>query len=176
LGVVKNVATIKSVAVNVYGLNFPHTLSVLLVDHNGVERQYNMGSLNFEGWGELRWDNPAYIQNVRNRDLAVDPIYPDSMPFVRFAGFLIHRQANHRGGDFIAYFQDVRIIHDLAIDDTITPDIDHEGTWHIIETQDTNRRVLDMQNLGVLEFQRAMELDRQAPRDLQFGRRANEQE
>jgi hypothetical protein len=63
-------------AVNVKGLNFPHGLSVILKDHNGNEKLMFMGYLNFDGWRELRWDNPQYISDVRNRELRIDPLYP----------------------------------------------------------------------------------------------------
>jgi len=83
-GIVKNVGTIKSIAVNVYGLNFPFGLWTILQydDGDGDQRTLSlaMGNLKFDGWGELRWDNPAYITEVRNRDLRLFPLYPDSMP------------------------------------------------------------------------------------------------
>jgi len=37
-GVVKNVGTIRSVAINAYGLNFPHGLNVILLDSEGNEK------------------------------------------------------------------------------------------------------------------------------------------
>jgi hypothetical protein len=58
-GVVKNVGAIKAIAVHVYGLNFPHGLSTILIDNQGNQRKYFMGHLNFDGWGELIWQNPA---------------------------------------------------------------------------------------------------------------------
>ena len=48
-GVVKNVGTIKSVAVNAYGLNFPHGLSAVFIDSRGDEQVMFMGYLNFDG-------------------------------------------------------------------------------------------------------------------------------
>ncbi|MDR2494782.1 MAG: flagellar filament outer layer protein FlaA, partial [Spirochaetaceae bacterium] len=160
-GIVKNVGTIKSIAVNVYGLNFPHSLSVILIDAQGVEKTYFMGYLNFEGWGELRWDNPAYVENVRNRELKVDPIYPDNTPYVKFGGFIIQRQANHKGGDFVGYFKDVSLIYDLAVLPT-ERDIDDESEWHIIQTRDNERSKSELQRLGQYQMQRQLDLERQA--------------
>jgi len=54
LGVVHNVATVRAVAVNVFGMNFPHSLSVVLYDGAGNRRVLPMGNLNFDGWAELR--------------------------------------------------------------------------------------------------------------------------
>jgi hypothetical protein len=160
-GVIKNVGTIKSIAVNAYGLNFPHALSVILVDDKGNEKNYFMGYLNFEGWGELRWDNPAYVQNVRNRELRLYPIYPDSTPFVKFGGFLIQRSASSPGGDFISYFKDVKVIYDKAVLDT-ERDIEDESLWNIIQDRETARKTSELQRLGQQQVQRSLDKQRQA--------------
>jgi hypothetical protein len=160
-GLVKNVGIIKSIAANVYGLNFPHSLSVILIDDKGVETTHFMGYLNFEGWGELRWENPAYVQNVRNRELRVDPIYPESMPYVKFGGFLIQKAPEAKGGDFISYFKDVKLIYDQAVLPT-ERDIDDESLWNIIQNRDTARKTTNMQRIGQKEMQRQLDLQRQA--------------
>ncbi|MDR0511887.1 MAG: flagellar filament outer layer protein FlaA [Treponema sp.] len=146
-GVVKNVGTIRSVAVNVYGLNFPHALNVILIDSMGNEQTVFMGRLNFDGWGELVWNNPQYIFDVRHRDLRLFPLYPHSMPFVKFGGFRLDRDASHIGGDFIVYFKDVRIIYDLAVLDQ-ERDIDDEALWGIIRDREAERRMFEMQRFG----------------------------
>jgi hypothetical protein len=146
-GVVKNVGTIKSVAVNAYGLNFPHSLSTIFIDGTGAQKTMFMGYLNYDGWGELIWNNPAYVQEVRNRDLRLYPLYPDSTPFVKFAGFLIQRDAARQGGDFIGYFKDVKIIYDKAVLDT-DRDIDDERLWHIIYDRESARKVWEMERFG----------------------------
>jgi len=160
-GVVKNVGTIKSLAVNVYGLNFPHGLSVLLIDGSGNQRSMFMGFLNFDGWGELRWDNPSYIQEVRNRDLRLFPLYPESTPFIKFAGFEIRRDASHRGGDFITYFKDVKVIYDKAVLDT-DRDIDDESVWRIIQDRETARKVWEMERFGQNQVLRYLDAQKQA--------------
>jgi len=160
-GVVKNVGTIKSVAVDVYGLNFPHSLSTILIDNNGTEKTVFMGYLLFDGWGELIWNNPAYIQEVRNRDIRLYPLYPTSTPFVKFGGFLIQRDAAKEGGDFIAYFKDVRIIYDLAVLDT-EKDIDDEALWHIIQDRETARKTWEMERFGQTQVLRYLESQKQA--------------
>jgi len=161
LGVVTNVGIIRALAVNVYGMNFPHSLSVVLLDQDGNRRSVPMGNLQFDGWAELRWDNPAYVMEVRNRDLRITPIYPDSMPFVKFGGFEIRRDASHRGGDFITYFRDVKIIYDLAVLDT-DRDIDDEGVWGIIQQRETARRIWEMERFGQDQILRHLEAQRQA--------------
>jgi len=160
-GVVKNVGTIRSLAVNVYGLNFPHGLSTLVLDGQGNQRSMFMGYLNFDGWGELRWDNPSYIQEVRNRDLRLFPLYPDSTPFVKFNGFEIRRDAAHPGGDFITYFKDVKIIFDKAVLDT-DRDIDDERLWNIIRDRESARKTWEMERFGHNQILRYLETQRQA--------------
>jgi len=134
-GVIKNVGVLREVKVRVYGLNFPHGLSTILVDGMGNERTIFMGFLNFDGWGELIWRNPAYMQEVRNRDIRLVPLYPFNTPFIKFGGFLIQRDAANVGGDFVTYFKDVAIIYDLAVLDT-DRDINDEAIWNIIQTRE----------------------------------------
>jgi hypothetical protein len=160
-GVIKNVGTIKSVAVNVYGLNFPHGLSTIIIDHYGNEKTVFMGYLQFDGWGELIWNNPAYVHEVRNRDIRLYPLYPTSTPFVKFGGFLVQRDAAKEGGDFITYFKDVKIIYDLAVLDT-DKDIDDESLWHIIQDRETARKVWEMERFGQTQVLRYLESQKQA--------------
>jgi len=160
-GVVKNVGTIKSIAVNVYGLNFPHGLSTLVIDSTGTQKSMFMGYLNFDGWGELRWDNPAYIQEVRNRDIRVFPLYPTSTPFIKFAGFEVKRDGARIGGDFIAYFKDVKVIFDKAVLDT-ERDIEDEALWNIIKDRETARKVWEMERFGQNQVLRYLDTQKQA--------------
>jgi len=173
-GVVKNMGVLKSVAVNVYGLNFPHGLSTVLIDSEGNNKTVFMGYLNFDGWGELIWTNPAYIQEVRNRDIRLFPLYPASTPFVKFGGFLIQRDAIKAGGDFIGYFKDVRIIFDKAVLDT-DRDIDDEALWQIILTRETARKVWEMERFGHNQVLRYLEQQKQAT-ELPFGHPDREQQ
>ncbi|MDR2965266.1 MAG: flagellar filament outer layer protein FlaA [Treponema sp.] len=160
-GVIKNVGTIKSVAVRVYGLNFPHALSTILIDNQGNRKNVFMGYLEYDGWGELIWTNPQYIQEVRNRDVRLYPLYPTSTPFIKFGGFLVQRDAAKTGGDFITYFKDVRIIYDLAVLDT-DRDIDDEALWGIIQTRETARKNYEMTRFGQAQVLRYLEQQKQA--------------
>lgn len=161
LGVVKNVGVIKSVAVNVYGLNFPHGLSAILLDADGNENVVFMGYLKFDGWGELRWDNPQYVENVRNREIRLYPLYPKSTPFVKFGGFIIQRDAANEGGDFVAYFKDVKVIYDKAVIET-DRDIDDEGLWNIIQDRETARKNAEMSRFGQQQVLRYLESQKKA--------------
>jgi len=164
-GILKNVGTIKSVAVNVYGLNFPYGLRTLfqIDEGDGGQRILSlfMGNLQFDGWGELRWDNPAYVQEVRNRDLRLYPLYPDTMPFIKFYGFEIKRDASQVGGDFVTYFKDVKVIFDKAVLDS-DRDIDDESVWKIIDTRETARKLWQMERFGELQVLRFIDSRKQA--------------
>ena len=160
-GVIKNVGAIRELKVRVYGLNFPHSLTMILIDSNGIERNYFMGYLNFEEWNELIWRNPSYLTEVRNRDLRLMPLYPYSVPFVKFGGFLIQRDSARPGGDFVTYFKDVSMIYDLA---QLTPerDINDEFTWGIIQTREDARKTWEMERFGQNQVLRYLEQQRQA--------------
>ena len=160
-GVLKNVGTIRSIAVNVYGLNFPHGLNVIILDSQGNEHIWFMGYLNFDGWAQLTWNNPQYIFDVRNRDLRLFPLYPHSMPFIKFGGFRLDRCASHMGGDFIVYFRDVQVIFDRAVLD-LDRDIEHEELWGIINHRETARRIFEMERFGHHQILRYLEAQKQA--------------
>jgi hypothetical protein len=160
-GVIKNVGTIKSVSVRAYGLNYPHGLNVILIDGNGNEKVCFMGYLNYDGWGELTWNNPQYIMEVRNRDLRVYPLYPVNTPFVKFGGFRLDRDADKIGGDFVSYFKDVRVVYDQAVLET-DRDIEDEDLWRIIYTRETAKKVFEMSRFGEKQVLRYLDTQRQA--------------
>jgi hypothetical protein len=166
-GVIKNVGVIREVQVRVYGLNFPHGLSAVLVDGKGIEKTMFMGYLNFDGWAELKWRNPSYMQEVRNRDLRIVPLYPFNTPFIKFAGFLIQRDAARDGGDFVTYFKDVAIIYDMAVLDT-EKDINDEAIWNIIQVREEARKTWEMERFGQNQVLRYLEQAKQAT-ELPFG-------
>jgi hypothetical protein len=163
-GVVKNVGSLKSLAVNVYGLNFPHSLAAILIDNEGRERIIEMGSLKYDGWQELTWENPQYVKEVRNRELRLYPIYPTATPFVKFGGFVIKRDAGDAGGDYIGYFKDVKLIYDKAVLDT-DRDIDDEAEWRIIETREDAKKRFETQRFGYDQVQRYLETQKKATED-----------
>jgi hypothetical protein len=160
-GVVKNVGTLKSIQVRVYGLNFPHGLFTTVIDNQGIAKEIFMGYLAFDGWGDLRWDNPGYIQEVRNRELRLYPLYPTSTPFIKFGGFRIARDAAKDGGDFVGYFKDVKVIYDKAMLDT-DRDIDDESLWHIINDRETARKIWEMERFGQNQVLRYLDAQKQA--------------
>lgn len=162
-GVVRNVGTLKSVAVTTMGMNYPHALYVLLKDNESddrgatvEERRYFMGYLGFDGWKTLTWNNPDYISEVRTREIRVYPIYPRGLPFVKFAGFQVVRDASHIGDDFIGYFKDVKIIYDKA-ELTSERDIADEDLWGIVSTRERAKQNIEFSRFGNKQVNRYLE-------------------
>jgi hypothetical protein len=155
-GLVKNVGTLKKVAVTTMGMNFPHALYVLLSDNDNIVRRYFMGYLGFDGWKTLEWNNPEYISEVRTREIRIFPIYPRGEPFVKFEGFQISRDAAHIGDDFIGYFKDVKIIFDKANLET-ERDIADEDLWGIIGRKENARQANEMSRFGNKQVNRYIE-------------------
>ena len=160
-GVVRNVGTLKSVAVTTFGDNYPHKLYVLLGDQDGVSRRYYMGTLLFDGWKTLVWNNPNYLSDVRAREIRVYPIYPRGLPYVKFEGFQITRDAADDGGHYVGYFKDVKIIYDLAVLST-DRDINEEDLWGIIAQEEKIRQDREMANFGTKQVNRYLEQSKEA--------------
>jgi len=162
-GVLKNVGTIDQIIVEVYGANYPHGLGIMLMDQNYETHIYHMGYLNFEGWKKLVWENPNRIEDVRQRKLEKYPLYPRSVPYIKLVGFVIYRDAAAWGGDFIAYFKNVQLTYDNAVEEVDDPEIQHEDTWGIIRDRNEARRKIEYQRLGerllleILERQKSVE-------------------
>jgi len=160
-GIVKNVGTIKALSVTTMGMNFPHALYVVLKDTDSVERRYFMGYLGFDGWRELKWNNPEYVSEIRQREIRVVPIYPRGLPFIKFTGFQITRDAMHNGDDFIGYFKDVKVIFDKAVLST-ERDIADEDLWGIIGAKETAKQNYEMAKFGDKQVLRFLEKDKMA--------------
>jgi hypothetical protein len=155
-GVLRNVGTIRSVSVRVVGRNFPHGLSLTLQNEQNVEREMFMGYLDFDGWRTLVWENPNYITDVKQRDLRKTPLYPETMPSIKFNNFTIYRHGSNIGGDFVTYFKDVVMVYDLAILEQ-ERDINDEEVWGILQDRRDAKRAAEMRRLGILQLLRRQE-------------------
>lgn len=155
-GVLRNVGTIKSLSVRVTGRNYPHGFSVSLKDEQDTVREMFLGFLDFDGWKTLTWENPNYITDVKQRDLVRKPLYPESMPSIKFDSFTVYRHGSQIGGDFVLYIKDVQIIYDLAILET-ERDINDEEIWGILQTRRDAKRAAEIRRLGLLQLLRYKE-------------------
>lgn len=155
-GVVKNVGTLRSVSMNVHGLNFPHGVSLVLQDENNETQEIFMGYLEFDGWRTLEWRNPNYITEVRNRELRVFPLYPKLAPMRKLIGIRIYRDAAMEGGDFVSYVKDITITYDRAVLQ-LQRDIDDEAIWGILQQRESARRSAELRRLGQQQVLRFLE-------------------
>ncbi|MDR2795168.1 MAG: flagellar filament outer layer protein FlaA [Spirochaetaceae bacterium] len=161
-GVLKNVGAVKSLAVQVYGIETPHSVSAILIDGNGNSQTVFLGYLNYDGWAELTWNNPQYIDEVRSRSRRIYQLYPSYAPYIRFGGFLIQRDGGTEGGDFVVYFKDVKVVYDKAQLET-EKDIDDESEWNIIKEREAERQKLEFTNFGKDQVWRYLEAEKKAP-------------
>jgi len=153
-GVVKNVGVLKQIGVWVYGVNFPHSLSVVLQNENNEEQEIVLGDLQFDGWRQMVWDNPNYVVDVRDRELFTQPLYPNLQPMMKIVGFRVYRDALHQGGDFVTYIRSVDMVYDEARLE-LQEAIEHDDWWGILEEREADRRAAELRRLGnrqVLEF------------------------
>ncbi len=155
-GVVKNVGVLRSVSMNVHGLNFPHGISVVLQDENNEEHEIFLGYLQFEGWRTLEWQNPNYISEVRDREIRSYPLYPNSTPMRKLIGVRIYRDAAMTGGDFITYIKDISLTYDRAVL-SLERDINDEAVWGILQERERSRRDAELRNLGNIQVLRYLE-------------------
>jgi hypothetical protein len=147
-GVVYNVGQIRNLSTWVKGRNYKNSLAVRLKDSEGLTREYFFGDLHFDNWRLLTWNNPNYIEEPKDRILVRLPLYPRSMPFVKFTGFVVYRQMDDLGGDFILYIRDLKIEYDKAIDDDDIKDINDELVWGILRNEQRIERQRQMLRLA----------------------------
>ncbi len=155
-GVLRNVGTIKSISVRVTGRNYPHGFSVSLKDEQDTVKEMFLGFLDFDGWKTLTWENPNYITDVKQRDLIRKPLYPETMPSIKFDSFTVYRHASQIGGDFVLYIKDVQLVYDLAILET-ERDINDEEIWGILQVRRDAKRAAEVRRLGLLQLLRYKE-------------------
>lgn len=161
-GVIHNVGDVRSMTVRVAGRNYRNGLALRLRNQNEEVSEYFLGYLDFVGWRFLRWDNPNYLPADEMEPFRL-PLYPTEIPYISFDSFVIYRNGDQLGGDFVAYFDHVKIDYDLAVpasqlefDVPDFIDIDDEGWWSILRDRNQARVQAMMR-----EFSRQVDLRRQ---------------
>jgi hypothetical protein len=96
------------------------------------------------------------VQDVRNRELRVFPLYPKTEPFIKLDGFIFSRDAASEGGDFVAYIKDVRVLYDEAVLPS-GQDIDDESVWGIVGKKEAERKQLETSRFGYESVLRSIE-------------------
>jgi len=160
-GVVKNVGTIKSLAAEVYGSNFPNGFAVVLQNQNNEDKTVFLNNLDFDGWKTLQWVNPNYINDVRNRDIRKVPLYPQATPYYKLVGMIVYKDAQQQGGDIITYVKDITMTYDKAVL-SLQRDINDEAVWGILGKREAARRQAEAAKIGNLQVLRYLEQQKMA--------------
>jgi hypothetical protein len=160
-GVVKNVGTIKSLAAEVYGSNFPNGFAVVLQNQNNEDKTVFLNNLDFDGWKTLQWENPNYINDVRNRQIVRTPLYPKATPYYKLVGMIIYKDAQQQGGDIITYVKDITMTYDKAVL-SLQRDINDEAVWGILSAREAARRHAEAAKIGNLQVLRYLESQKMA--------------
>ena len=159
-GVIDNISDVRSISVEVYGLNYPHSMSVLFEDTDGAIKEYMIGTLGFVGWRTLTWENPAFAaaESVAQPvavDGAVDGVaeatdgavevaaaepapavdtqvqYPKVFSSIALRGIRIWKNGSAPVGDFVGYIKEIRVDYDPETI-IVDSDFDNEGIWNIL--------------------------------------------
>lgn len=147
-GVIANVGVIKSMSVWVKGRNYPYKFSMRMVNSRFETKDYYFGNLFFDNWRELTWKNPNYIDNVKDRVIVRTPLYPKDVPHMRFKEFVVYRQMDEPGGDFIIYIKGAKMVFEKHVDTIADPDIDDEAIWKIMQKRALDRMEIEQKRLA----------------------------
>ena len=147
-GVVGNVGVIKSISVWVKGRNYPYKFSMRMVDDKFKTREYYFGTLFFNNWRHLTWKNPNYIDKVKDRIIIRKPMYPKDIPYLWFKEFVVYRQMDQLGGDFIMYIKGTTMVYEKYAETIADPDIDDEKIWKIMQKRALKRMEHEQRKLA----------------------------
>ncbi len=133
-GVLHNVGQIKYIKARVSGRDFHNGFALRLRDQDQNVTEYFLGYLDFRGWRWVIWRNPNYIPVVSQREIFRIPLYPMERPYRVFDSFVVYRNGNDIGGDFVLYIWDVLVDYDLAIspDEYEAIDINDDYYWKVL--------------------------------------------
>jgi len=147
-GVLQNVGVVKDIKMNIYGMNYPMEVSLVLRNENRETQHYPLGHLEFTGWRELSWVNPNYITDVRDRELTRHPLYPQNVPSIVLDSIQFYRNAEQEGGDFLVYVKDIVVTYDKAVLLDFDTDLNHEEIWGIQMKREEDRRRAFLMRMG----------------------------
>lgn len=132
-GIVANVGLIKEISVWVKGRNYPFDFAMRLQSEKNVMEEYFFGNLLFDNWRLLTWKNPNYVDAVKDRVLVRKPLYPKEIPYFRFKSFVLYRQMDQIGGDFVLYIKNASIVYEKFAETLKDSDINDEDEWKIMQ-------------------------------------------
>ena len=110
----------KTISLWVVGRNMNHTLKIIIADFFGNRAEMTLGKLNFSGWKKM---TVAVPPSIKQRDLH----YKDRMG-IRIIGFRIDCEPSEAYGTYYIYFDDLRAVTDLFVEENRDPD-DMADVW-----------------------------------------------
>ncbi|MGL4563353.1 MAG: flagellar filament outer layer protein FlaA [Brevinema sp.] len=140
VGVIANVGQIKNVKSWVYGLNYDYTYGVRILNSVNQLLEFGMGSMLHEGWRRLEWINPYYVEDPKLWDYKKSPLYPLSIPYIKFDSIAFYKKEGIRDPNFIGYVKDITIDYDFAVV-AEERDIDDEAIWQILSKKAIEDRI-----------------------------------
>ncbi len=103
--------------------------------------EYGMGSLYYEGWRRLSWDNPKYTADPNDWTPTKNPLYPYSYPYVKFESLAFYKNSDAEDSNFIGYVKDVTMDYDLAIV-LEENDINNEAIWQLLGQEAIRHKIV----------------------------------
>jgi len=157
-GVVRNVAVIKKISIQVLGNNYNYNITVRLKKDNDEIQDVFLGYLNFLGWKTLTWVNSDAEEQSRKKINKKDitPYYPSEYPFVKLDSIIIQRQGTEVSGNFVTMIKDIVVTYDeYMYESTRTETFSmQEGNFNIYkedlleksrhEIRNVNKRLLEL--------------------------------
>lgn len=152
-GVVRNVGILRKVSVTFLGNNLNYGLSVRIENNKGEIKDIFIGYMNFIGWRTITWVNPMLDEELKYRDLNKNyiPYYPGEYPYIKFIGFVIHKNDPDVSGNFVTMFKEVKIEYDEAFLEIGNAEINQDDIFGIhkeeliekakIETSKVTKRI-----------------------------------
>ncbi|MGL4388329.1 MAG: flagellar filament outer layer protein FlaA [Brevinema sp.] len=140
IGVLANVGQIKNIKSWVYGLNYQYDYGVRVLNGMNQMFEYGMGSVFYEGWRRLVWSNEYYIEDPKQWNPVKSPLYPLSIPYIKFDSVLFYKKSDTKDPNFIGYIKDITVDYDFATVQEET-DIDDEAIWNILSEKAIEDRI-----------------------------------
>ena len=138
IGVLANVGQVIGAKSWIYGLNYDYTMGVRVRDSFDRLYEYGMGSVNYDGWRRLAWENVQYDPEGDWRNSRV-PLYPVTFPYYVFDSIVAYKPYGSTNPDFFTYVRDVTMEYDWAVIPEAR-DIDDEAIWQVVSLESIRTR------------------------------------
>jgi hypothetical protein len=117
----------KTISVWAVGRNFNHSLTVLVEDFFGKTYELYMGSLNFQGWKQLKVAVPPQTENGISGIVQRNYHYNNQLG-IKIRGFRIDIDPTEAVGSYYVYLDDLRAETDLFAENSRDED-DMDDSW-----------------------------------------------